>query len=336
MSGDEAKEWGDYWKLSKTKIILLSLGIILIAALLFYSDLQEVCEVISKLNKNILFFALLSLFPFLYIRTLRWYFLLPKMEISISILSKIIFIGTLGNVIFPAKLGGVFKAFLLKKTTGHSFGYCFGSVFLDNVIDISCALISSFMIASFFLSDISSDIKKHIHFGIFFFVVIILLIFATIKIIKSPKILLPKKVRIFKYNPEELRKFTLDINNYLKEAINSGSNIFVCYILSCSIFANLALMNFLLIKSFGYSIPLSYLFLGSILPIILGLLSMIPGGFGIQEVSMVGIFTAAGLPLAVSTSVTLLSRAIYTIWVLIFGSYGMFSMGVKISEVSYG
>ena len=325
-------------KLSKTKIISLSLGIVLIAALLFYSDFQRVCEATLKLDRNILFLAFLSLFPILYLRTLRWYFLLPKKKISISSLSKILFVGTLGNVIFPAKLGGVLKAFLLKKTTGHSFGYSFGSVFLDNIIDICFALVSSLTITAFFLSDISRDIKNHIILGMLFFVVIILLFFAVLKIIASPKIsLLFNKMRIFKYkyNPEKWGTFTSDINNYLKETVSLASNIFICYILSGLVFANLALMNFLLIKSFGYSIPLSYLFLGSILPIILGLLSMIPGGLGVQEVSMAGIFTAAGLPLEVSTSVTLLSRVIYTVWVLIFGSYGMFSMGVKISEVSY-
>jgi uncharacterized protein (TIRG00374 family) len=61
----------------------------------------------------------------------------------------------------------------------------------------------------------------------------------------------------------------------------------------------------------GTSVTLPVLLTGFVLSLSLGMLSMIPGGLGIQEGSMAGIFYLFGIPLEQATLASVLFRIVY-------------------------
>lgn len=313
--------------MKKFRLFLFLLGIVCVGGLLLYADLRRVSGAILDMDKNLLVLAVLSMFPFLHLRALRWYVLLHGRS-PFSTVSKILYVGTLTNAVLPFRAGGFLKAYLLHKTEKKNFGYSFGSVFLDNIVVISYVLISSIVVFTFFLSDTPPGLKQHMILGGLFFVGIIISFLAILGVIRHNKMTpILKRIPILKrFGQRKRKKFVFDTMKYLRKTGGSTKSILAAYSLTALVFLNFMLANYLLVGGLGYSLPLAYLFLGSTLPIVLGLLSTVPGGLGVQEISMTGVFTAAGLPVHIAVSAIVLFRIIYLVWTTIFGLYGSSSL----------
>jgi uncharacterized protein (TIRG00374 family) len=73
---------------------------------------------------------------------------------------------------------------------------------------------------------------------------------------------------------------------------------------------SIAVMGFIFI-ALGTSVTLGVLVTGYVIGIMAGLLSMVPGGFGIQEASMAGIYALLGVPFEVAILAAVLFRILY-------------------------
>jgi uncharacterized protein (TIRG00374 family) len=73
---------------------------------------------------------------------------------------------------------------------------------------------------------------------------------------------------------------------------------------------SIAAMGFIF-KSLGTTVPTGVLVTGYVIGIMAGLLSMVPGGFGIQEASMAGIYALLGVPFEVAVLAAILFRFLY-------------------------
>jgi glycosyltransferase 2 family protein len=73
---------------------------------------------------------------------------------------------------------------------------------------------------------------------------------------------------------------------------------------------SIAVMGFIF-YALGASVTLGVLVTGYVIGIMAGLLSMVPGGFGIQEASMAGIYALLGVPLEVAVLAAILFRVFY-------------------------
>jgi uncharacterized protein (TIRG00374 family) len=73
---------------------------------------------------------------------------------------------------------------------------------------------------------------------------------------------------------------------------------------------SVAAMGFIF-KALGTSVTPGVLLTGYVIGIMAGLLSMVPGGFGIQEASMAGIYALLGVPVEVAILAAILFRFLY-------------------------
>jgi uncharacterized protein (TIRG00374 family) len=73
---------------------------------------------------------------------------------------------------------------------------------------------------------------------------------------------------------------------------------------------SIAVMGFIF-TALGTSVKLGVLVTGYVIGIMAGLLSMVPGGFGIQEASMAGIYALLGVPFEVAVLSAILFRILY-------------------------
>ncbi|MBM3944928.1 MAG: flippase-like domain-containing protein [SAR202 cluster bacterium] len=88
--------------------------------------------------------------------------------------------------------------------------------------------------------------------------------------------------------------------------------------------------------AFGETLPVGVLITGVSVGMTLGLLTMIPGGAGVQDAAMVGVFSLAGVPLETTILSLLLFRATYYLlpFALSWPLYGRFLRPVRRPHVS--
>lgn len=101
-------------------------------------DLQQVGSTIASANTAALAAALAACCGTLAVRGLRWRVLIGTINISISRRAavEILALSFWVNVILPAKIGDVYRAWLLKKNGGSSFGRAVGTVVVERAVDL--------------------------------------------------------------------------------------------------------------------------------------------------------------------------------------------------------
>ena len=101
-------------------------------------DLERVGDTIASANTVALAAALAACCGTLALRGLRWRVLIGTINISISRRAsvEILALSFWVNVILPAKIGDVYRAWLLKKNGGSSFGRAVGTVVVERAVDL--------------------------------------------------------------------------------------------------------------------------------------------------------------------------------------------------------
>ena len=96
--------------------------------------------------------------------------------------------------------------------------------------------------------------------------------------------------------------------------------------LSVLIFASIYLKTYMIFQSVGYDITIADLIVS--LSLILWLISIlpIPGGLGIKELIMVGIYSMVGIPITIAVIVSLIDRVIYLFFVIFIAYAAIFIM----------
>ena len=101
-------------------------------------DLEQVGNTIASANTVALAAALAACCGTLALRGLRWRVLIGTINISTSRRAavEILALSFWVNVILPAKIGDVYRAWLLKKNGGSSFGRAVGTVVVERAVDL--------------------------------------------------------------------------------------------------------------------------------------------------------------------------------------------------------
>jgi hypothetical protein len=122
-------------------IISLILPIILLALIVRVAaniDLEELAAGIGRANPGFLALGFAVFYLGFPLRGLRWALLLrgTGLRVGIRDASEIIFLSWLVNCVVPAKLGDVYRAYLLKINATVSLSRTFGTVFIERILDL--------------------------------------------------------------------------------------------------------------------------------------------------------------------------------------------------------
>jgi glycosyltransferase 2 family protein len=109
-------------------------------------DVGAILDRIRQANPWLLVAALLVFYATFPLRALRWRRLLDNVELAtheeggrrmgIPALSEIMFLAWFANCIVPAKLGDVYRAYLLKINVNVSFSTTIGTILAERIIDV--------------------------------------------------------------------------------------------------------------------------------------------------------------------------------------------------------
>jgi len=285
--------------LNKGLVIVLVLTVVFYAGFLFYGDLNSIGELFFQIN--FWFIPLILIFRFfaIILRSFRQKLFLQSLGIKISTkFNTLVYIAGLSMLVSPASTGTVIKSYLLNKKFGTEYSKTIPIVITEKYHDI-LAPISIISIMLIFI-----DV-----FEVRLIAVILSIIILAIYVFTRKKNLLQKiihktsKIKI-------LNKFQENFLDHYDSIHTLSDKKPLIYGWLIGIFATLidGVGIYLGFVALGIDFTFIESFVLVYLPSIIGVISLVPGGFGISETGMLGLFVQFGLPISIATTAVLFTR----------------------------
>jgi glycosyltransferase 2 family protein len=301
-------------------IISILVPLIVIVAFVYLNrdTLGTVPGLILKANP-LLFLAAFAIyylgFP---LRGYRWSRLLRGTGTNIGTrdATEIVFLSWLVNCVVPAKLGDVYRAYLLKINSNASLSRTFGTVFIERILDLIVIAILGLAAGYWsFRNGFPPSIQIVGVLGIIVIVVLGGLLLSMRTFGRSLITRLPVPHRILDlYDRFEEGVFGAIATRALPRLV----------VVTVLVWATESMRLYLVVQSLGFpgvELGLSGAVFVALIGSLLTAVPLSPAGLGIVEAGVVGVLTAAyGVSLPEATAIALLDRVISVFSIIVLGS----------------
>jgi glycosyltransferase 2 family protein len=301
---------------------ILSIAIPIVVIAIFVSingaQLSKVPSLVLAANPALVLAAFVVFYAGFPLRGLRWSTLLQGTGLRIRTRdsTEIIFLSWLVNCVVPAKLGDVYRAYLLKINSTASLSRTLGTVFIERVLDLF-AIATLGLAAGYWSFRDGMPPAIQLVFGIGVVVVVALGIglftmrnFGRQIIVRLP---LPHQV-LELYDRFEEGVFGALVARHLPSL----------GVMTGFIWMTEALRLYLVVQALSFadvSLGLSGAVFVALIGSLLTAVPLSPAGLGIVEAGVVGVLHVAyGVPLPEATAIALLDRVISVFSIIVFGS----------------
>jgi uncharacterized protein (TIRG00374 family) len=301
-------------------IISIAVPLVIIAVFVYLNrdQLGRVPELILDANP-LLFLAAFGVFYLGFpLRGYRWASLLRGTGVRIGTKdsTEIIFLSWLVNCVVPAKLGDVYRAYLLKINSSVSLSRTFGTVFMERILDLFAIAILG-LAAGFwsFRSGMPPAIQAVFIIGLVVVVALGLGMFTLRNFGRRliTALPLPERISEFYERFEEGVFGAIGLRGLPRLGVLTGL-----------IWATESLRLFLVVQALGFpdvSLGLSGAVFIALIGSLLTAVPLAPAGLGVVEFGMAGVLNVAyGVPLPEATAIVLLDRVISVFSIIVLGS----------------
>ncbi|MGZ3586505.1 MAG: lysylphosphatidylglycerol synthase transmembrane domain-containing protein [Candidatus Limnocylindrales bacterium] len=280
-------------------------------------QLSELPSAILSANPWLLLAAFLVYYLGFPLRGYRWSLLLRSAGTRVRVRdsTEIVFISWMVNCLVPAKLGDVYRAYLLRLNQVVSTSRTLGTVFVERVMDLFAVAILG-LAAGFwsFRSGFDPYVQFVLGVGVVVVVILAVGVFTMRNFGRRIITRLPTPHRFVElYDRFEEGFFTLNIRSLPRLGV-----------LTVMIWTTEALRLAFVIAALGYSdvhLGISGIFFVALAASLLTAVPLTPGGIGIVEAGMVGILTYIyNVPQNEALAIALVDRAISIISVIVLGA----------------
>jgi uncharacterized protein (TIRG00374 family) len=326
MPEQESKNYAEkqQGRLGKGLVISILAGIGVFIGLAFYADIGEVKQSFTEFRWAYIPLILALAFLNYLLRFCKWDYYLRSIQIKLKWKDSLaIFLSGLTMSVTPAKVGEIFKSFLLKRVNGTEISKSVPVVFAERVTDVLGLLILAAISFSAF------------QYGKEALLVILALSVAIISVVKSRRIS-NSLLRVCESIP-----LINKLSNSLRIAYESAHTLFS--------FKNLIVATAISVVSWGFEcLAMYFVLLGfgvdaSVLlstfvfsfSLLVGAVSLIPGGLVVVEGSSTALLILAGLSKGVAASATIVTR-FCTLWfAVVVGLIALSLIRKKLTYDSY-
>jgi len=235
-----------------------------------------------------------------FVRFIKWDYFLKSVDVHLKTRDNLfVFFSGLSMIITPAKMGEIWKGWLIKEINGEKLSKTIPVVIIDRVTDLLALIILSLTGIVYY------ERGSYILFIILIFFVAFFLMVKSRFI--SEKIIFFMEKRAGKYSPD-----VKQMHQTFEQSM-TPKNMMITIFLSLLAWFFECLGLYLVIVGFGQNISLTistFIFSFSSL---VGAASMIPGGLGIAEATISGLLQFFGLSSTASVGVALIIR-VGTLW----------------------
>jgi uncharacterized protein (TIRG00374 family) len=280
--------------------------------------LEELPALILGANGWLLLAAFLVYYLGFPLRGLRWAILVRGTGYPLRVRdsTEIIFISWTVNCLVPAKLGDIYRAYLLKINSPVSLSRTFGTVFIERVLDLFAIVVFGLAAGYWsFRSGLPTEIQILFAIG----VVIVIVLAAGLLTMRNfgrrviEALPLPHKVNEFYDRFEEGVFGALGLKSLPLLLVITGL-----------IWATEAMRLFLVVEAMGFEdvhLGISGAFFVALTASLLTAVPLTPAGIGFVEGAVVGLLTLVyGVGQTEALAIVLVDRAISVLSIIIFGS----------------
>ena len=298
--------------------ILVPLAIIGFFVALNRESLSKVPGLIAGADPVLVLVAFLVFYMGFPLRGLRWAMLLRATGFRIEVRdsTEILYLSWLVNCLIPAKLGDVYRAYLLRLNSDASLSRTFGTVFIERILDIfTIALLGIAAGYWSFRDGLPPEIQ--VVFGVAIVIVALLAVglFTLRNFGRRILVALPFPQRIVEFYDRFEQGVFGAVNRRQLPALG---------VLGIAIWMTEAMRLFFVVKAFGFpdvELGISGAVFVALIGSLLTAVPLSPAGLGIVEAGIVGILTLVyGVSLPEATAIALLDRVISVFSVIVLGS----------------
>lgn len=298
--------------------IVVPLGIIGFFLYLNRDRLVQVPELILKANPALVLLAFVVFYLGFPLRAYRWKRLLQGTGFVIGVRNsmEILYLSWFVNCVVPAKLGDVYRAYLLKVNSPASLSRTFGTVFIERILDIFAIAILG-LAAGFwsFRSGLPPAIRLVFVVGIVVVVVAAVGLFTLRNFGRQILDRLPLPARFIGFYER------------FEEGVFGGVGVRhlpILAILTGCIWMTEALRLYIVVLALGFpdvALGLSGAVFVALIGSLLTAIPLSPAGLGFAQAGVIGVLTVAyGIPLAEATAITILDWVISVLSIIVFGA----------------
>jgi phosphatidylglycerol lysyltransferase len=324
----------------------IAVFVMILSVVIFYFfvlplfDVQQFLDSLKRINIPFFLLALMAVMIANIAGSLRWSFLMKtvKAENSQKFFNAlgIFSLGQVAGLIVPSRVGNYAKVPMVTKLDNLPYGSGLSAVNAETIFDLayicSAGIVSLVILSSFFSTH--SFILTAL---IFLTIVLLVGAFAFQFLIRHNRIICTKLIaashdssrawfiKVLAYYVGKLVELILSTKDILGEkslVLQLGFTTLIT-----QLFGVVGL--FLVIGSADALLPFSDVFALLTISYIIGIVSLIPGGFGASDLSLIVLFGSEGIPLAVATNIAILWRI--AMYLPIFVIIGLFFIQKKIS-----
>ncbi|TFG68502.1 MAG: flippase-like domain-containing protein [Thermomicrobiales bacterium] len=298
--------------------ILVPLGIIAFFLYLNRDRLSAVPELILQANPALVALAFIVFYLGFPLRGYRWQRLLKETGFAIPLRgsTEILYISWFVNCVVPAKLGDVYRAYLLKMNSRASLSRTFGTVFIERILDIFAIAILG-LAAGFwsFRSGMPEPIR------LVFVVGIVVVVVAAIGLLTMRNFGRRIIVRL------PLPSSVLELYERFEEGVFGAVRLRHLPVLATVtglIWMTEGLRLYIVVLALGFSdvtLGLSGAIFVALIGSLLTAIPLSPAGLGFAQAGVIGVLTVGyGVPLAEATAITILDWVISVLSIIVLGA----------------
>jgi uncharacterized protein (TIRG00374 family) len=298
--------------------ILVPLVIIAFFVSVNWATLSRVPGLIAAANPVLVLVAFGVFYLGFPLRGLRWSLLLRATGFRIGVRdsTEILFLSWLVNCLVPAKLGDVYRAYLLRLNSDASLSRTFGTVFIERILDIFTIALMGIAAGYWsFRGGLPPGVQ--LMFGLALVVVAVLAVglFTLRNFGRRLLIRLPLPHRAIEFYD----RFEQGVFSALKRRQLPGLAL-----LGVGIWMTEALRLYFVVRALGFpdvELGISGAVFVALIGSLLTAVPLSPAGLGVVEAGIVGVLTLVyKIPLPEATAIALLDRVISVFSVIVFGS----------------
>jgi uncharacterized protein (TIRG00374 family) len=298
--------------------------------------LDQLPALIAQANLLYLLAAFVVFYLGFPLRGWRWAILIRRTGFRLKVRdgTEIIFISWLVNCLVPAKLGDVYRAYLLKINSPVSLSRTFGTVFIERILDLFAIVILGLTAGYWsFRGRLPDQVQLLFLIGVVFVIILAggLLTMRNFGRRLIVAFRLPHRV--------------VDLYDRFEEGVFSAVGITALprlVIITGLIWTTEAMRLFLVVEAFGFPdvhLGISGAFFVALTGSLLTAVPLTPAGIGIVETGVVAVLTLVyGVPQTEALAIVLVDRAISVLSIIVFGGIAYWisplRRGVGITEAA--
>ncbi|MEM2091773.1 MAG: lysylphosphatidylglycerol synthase transmembrane domain-containing protein [Candidatus Bathyarchaeia archaeon] len=292
------------------KILTIFIGLFLLLLILYFSGIEEVVKIILSSDINFILLAFLIFLFSVFLKSLRWQILLESVKIKVPFSHAFYSFNSamfLGNLV-PFKALEPLRGYFLKIKFGYSFSKTIPLVLTERALDVLVYILFSLITLRALIEFLPSFITLFAFFGmlIFFLISLSVLLILNSKKLTLKFFILISKIPVMKRFNREIKRIAKNFSIGFTQLKRSNS-LFKVFFLTLLIWMVEGAIFLLSARAVGINLAFSFFAL-PLISILLGVLTLIPGGLGSIEAIMVLLLSFLGFSIPQASSAVLIYR----------------------------